>query len=73
MMAIEGRILSFKTNMPLKNALPNEYKRIQKKPQYPLSVITKSIIKMILKIVSPPLTPESDQITTNSTNTNNPT
>lgn len=48
-------------------------KEYKKTPQYPLSVITKIIIKMILKIVSPPLTPESDQIITNSTNTNNPT
>lgn len=31
------------------------------------------MIKMRLKIVSPPLIPESDQIITNLTNINNPT
>lgn len=41
--------------------------------QYPLCVITKFIIKVMLKIISPPLIPESDQVITNSTNINNPT
>ena len=48
-------------------------KEYKKTSQYPLSLNTKIINKMILKIVSPPLTPESERIITNSTNTNSPT
>lgn len=50
--------------------------RIQKNAeemQYPLCVITKFIIEMRLKIVSPPLILKSDQTVSNSTNINNPT
>lgn len=69
MTTIQGRILYFQIEIGTPAPIPKN----TEETQYPLCVITNFIIKMRLKIVSPPLIPKSDQTFGNSTNINNPT
>lgn len=68
MTTIQGRILYFQVEI----GTPAPIQKNTEETQYPLCVITKFIIKMRLKIVSPPLIPKRDQSVSNSTNINNP-
>lgn len=68
MTTIQGRILYFQ----VETGTPAPIQKSTEETQYPLCVITKFTIKMRLKIVPPPLIPESDQTVSNSANINNP-